>query len=122
MSSDEKRSNESRELYQDDLDRHLFAFGDRPRKLANLSESSVAARIADLLERLPALYREVLQLRLRRGLKYDEIAEQLEVPIGTVKSRMFRAREKLDRLLEELEEMEELERDDPSGSGAGSGG
>ena len=47
------------------------------------------------LASLPALYREVLVLREWEGLSYQEIAQVLDCPAGTVMSRLGRAREKL---------------------------
>ena len=44
------------------------------------------------LGRLPADQREVLLLREIEQLSYDEIAQVLEVPLGTIKSRIARAR------------------------------
>lgn len=47
------------------------------------------------LRHLPEVYRAVLILRHYQGLSYEEIAEALGVPLGTVKTRLFRAREML---------------------------
>ena len=47
------------------------------------------------LKHLPEDYRHILLLRELQGLSYDEIAETLDIGVGTVKSRIFRAREKL---------------------------
>ncbi len=46
--------------------------------------------------------RDVLLLYALEGLGYREIAEALEIPVGTVRSRLFRARQKLRELLAEL--------------------
>lgn len=51
------------------------------------------------LAQLPAEQREVLLLVALEGLRYEEIAEVLGVPIGTVMSRLSRARERLRTLL-----------------------
>jgi RNA polymerase sigma-70 factor (ECF subfamily) len=42
---------------------------------------------------LPAAYRDLILLRHSRDLSYDEIAEETGLPLGTVKNRLFRARE-----------------------------
>ena len=53
------------------------------------------------MERLPAEQREVLVLAAIEEMRYDEIAAVLSVPIGTVMSRLSRARERLRRLVAE---------------------
>ncbi len=45
-------------------------------------------------------FREILVLREFEGHTYDEMAEMLEVPVGTVRSRLYRARDQLGELLE----------------------
>ena len=52
--------------------------------------------ISATIEGLPAELRAALTLREFEGLSYEEIAEILECPIGTVRSRIFRAREAID--------------------------
>ena len=44
---------------------------------------------------LPEKYRIMLLLRFREGCSYAEIAEMLDIPLGTVKTGIFRAREQL---------------------------
>lgn len=51
------------------------------------------------IERLPRRYREIIVLRDLEGFSYQQIANILECPAGTVMSRLGRAREKLRRLL-----------------------
>jgi RNA polymerase sigma-70 factor (ECF subfamily) len=51
------------------------------------------------IDTLPDEFRETLVLSDVEGLAYAEIAEITEVPVGTVKSRLFRARQALQRLL-----------------------
>ena len=52
---------------------------------------TLAARI----EEMEDIYKEIIELRYYKGLDYKEIAEQLDVPVSTVKTRLFRARQKL---------------------------
>ena len=78
------------------------ARGASPHELAvaRESEAIIAAAVAEL----PGDAREVLVLRDVEGLAYEEIAHVLEVPVGTVRSRLNRARTLLrDRLREVLE-------------------
>ena len=58
--------------------------------------------IARALATLPADMRESLVLRDVHGLDYHEIAVAMDVPLGTVESRIFRARQRLRPLLAEL--------------------
>ena len=51
------------------------------------------------LEQLPVDFREVIVLREMEGLSYKEIAAVIHVPIGTVMSRLARARERLAAVL-----------------------
>jgi RNA polymerase sigma-70 factor (ECF subfamily) len=55
----------------------------------------------DALGRLPPEHREVIVLREMEGLSYRQIAEAAKIPIGTVMSRLARAREKLQQCLAE---------------------
>jgi RNA polymerase sigma-70 factor (ECF subfamily) len=55
------------------------------------------AVISQAIDALPLELKAALTLREFEGLSYDEIAEVLECPIGTVRSRIFRAREAIDQ-------------------------
>jgi RNA polymerase sigma-70 factor, ECF subfamily len=58
------------------------------------------ADVRKAIEELPAIYREVIVLREFEELSYDEIAQVLDCPSGTVMSRLNRAREKLKEMLQ----------------------
>lgn len=51
------------------------------------------SEIEAVVKCLPAVYRELILLRHSQDLSYDEIAEVTNLPLGTVKNRLFRARE-----------------------------
>ncbi len=58
-----------------------------------LMSRQVASAVNVAMERLPEELRTAVTLREIEGLSYDEIAEVMNCPIGTVRSRIFRARE-----------------------------
>ena len=64
-----------------------------------LERKELRRAVDDGLRQLPADYRNILVLRELNGLSYDEIAQALEMEVGTVKSRIFRARKKLCAIL-----------------------
>ena len=82
------------------LDDHLQQFGDVESKTdvlpdRQLASKETSARIWQALDRLPFDQRTALILREVDGLRYDEIAFSLGVAVGTVKSRLTRARQTL---------------------------
>jgi RNA polymerase sigma-70 factor (ECF subfamily) len=71
---------------------------DQPEERLHLAQS--AALVLEHLEKLPREFREVLVLREIEDFSYREIAEILTVPIGTVMSRLNRARQMMRKSLE----------------------
>ena len=72
------------------------------RRLTPEQESEREERrseIESVVQTLPAAYRELIVLRHSHDLSYDEIAEVTGLPLGTVKNRLFRAREAMRDLL-----------------------
>lgn len=67
-----------------------------------LSRSELAEGIENALSVMPAELSVALILREFDGLSYDEISKVMECPIGTVRSRIFRARELLDNTIKSL--------------------
>jgi RNA polymerase sigma-70 factor, ECF subfamily len=66
------------------------------RKLSPEQEYAVEERRSEIervVRQLPTVYRELIILRHQHDLSYDEIAEVMSLPLGTVKNRLFRARE-----------------------------
>ena len=62
-------------------------------------EQEQSATIKQSLQRLPEMYRSVVILRHYEGLKFREIAEVMEIPEGTVSSRMAEALNRLEEML-----------------------
>ena len=71
-----------------------------PEQLALKDE--VETTIFTAMEQLPDDLRMAITLREIEGLSYEEIAETMDCPIGTVRSRIFRAREAVDKKLKPL--------------------
>lgn len=67
-----------------------------------LARAELRDRCRAAIAKLPPLEREVLVLREYQALKYREIADLLEIPIGTVMSRLYSARRRLAPDLKEL--------------------
>jgi RNA polymerase sigma-70 factor (ECF subfamily) len=67
-----------------------------------LLTDEIAATVRQALTALPEDLRTAITLRELEGLSYEEIAEAMDCPIGTVRSRIFRAREAIDRELKPL--------------------
>ena len=65
----------------------------------NYQQSQIVGRVRSSIERLPMSLREVITLADFAGFSYAEIAENVDIPIGTVMSRLYRARQKLKRQL-----------------------
>lgn len=57
--------------------------------------------VRELLQHLSKKYRLMVELRFFEEMSYDEIAEELDLPLGTVKAQLFRAKEILANLLEQ---------------------
>ncbi len=66
-----------------------------PRADEVVAKSELKKAVRAALEELPPMYRQVLELHHFQDLKYREIADTLDVPIGTVMNRIHRARKKM---------------------------
>lgn len=73
---------------------------DTPEGLVLTEE--IRQTVNSAIEQLPEDLRTAIVLRELEGLSYEEIAATMECPVGTVRSRIFRAREAIDRRLREV--------------------
>ncbi len=76
--------------------------GDQIDQSDNYQQSQIVKRVRASVEQLPLPLREVVTLADFAGFSYAQIAEITEVPIGTVMSRLFRARKTLKQQLLEF--------------------
>ncbi len=98
----DKRRQRDKLVYLDDVGED-----ERPMELpdlrwepqSQLEREELRRSVRENLQRLPREQRLILTLRDVNGLSYEEIGEILELELGTVKSRIFRARERLAKLL-----------------------
>ena len=67
-----------------------------------LLRDEIQAAIVEAIDELPDELRTAITLRELEGLSYEEIAQTMECPIGTVRSRIFRARDAIDTRLKPL--------------------
>ncbi|NLP37898.1 MAG: sigma-70 family RNA polymerase sigma factor [Firmicutes bacterium] len=78
-----------------------------PGPLQITLEQELQKEIQELLHRLPPKQRAIIIMRDLQGFSYEEMAEALEISLGTVKSRLSRARSRLRELYLQREEQKE---------------
>ena len=83
---------------EDNKDREFADTGVSPYRA--LKNKQLASAIDNAVRELPADYRELIQLRHFAELSYEEIASMKKLPLGTVKNKLFRARNILKETLE----------------------
>lgn len=88
---------------------HKPDFATGPMQMREMEGDELIKGVREALRKIPAEQRMVFMLRVRDELSYQEISEQLEISIGTVMSRLSRAREKLRMLLNHHLETKDIE-------------
>jgi len=83
--------------------RHLLEDAGNPGPQVRVQERELIGKMHDALEQLDEQFRAVIVLRDLGELDYAQIADTLAVPVGTVKSRLFRARLALRKAMETLD-------------------
>ena len=81
-----------------DEDRAAQAIAVADRQFSDLE---VRDRLEKAIARLPANYRLLIAAHYLRGVQYEALAEALNLPLGTVKTHLYRAKRRLRELLEE---------------------
>ncbi|WP_342552139.1 sigma-70 family RNA polymerase sigma factor [Paenibacillus sp. FSL R7-0652] len=85
------------------IDEHEMVFQDKQDVEHEVMSTYVARDIQDAINKLPEHHRTVIVLRYLQDLSYNEIADCLDLPLNTVKSYLFRARQQLQNLLQEYQ-------------------
>ena len=70
----------------------------------NMIKKQKALLMRDVVEKLKPRYKRLVELRYFQERSYEEIADELKLPLGTVKAQLFRAREFLYQILKNQEE------------------
>lgn len=91
--SDHRRRGRVSTVDMSELERYWHGDGEDLDPEGPVVQSMVRARVRAVIGRLPVHYREAVILSDIEGLSYGEIAEVAGVPIGTVKSRIYRGRQ-----------------------------
>jgi RNA polymerase sigma-70 factor (ECF subfamily) len=86
---------------EDCPDLRLQVPDDKPSLTRSYELREVRAKIEAALEKVPASLRELFVWRHVNGFSYEEMAKMKGLPIGTVKNRVFQAKEMMKKLLEE---------------------
>lgn len=96
-------------VQHDSAEANIGALGSRlgtnPQK--TLLRKELAAKIEEALQEVPEKHRAILLLRELEGMSYEDLARTLQIPKGTVMSRLFHARAKMQTILNKYLELEE---------------
>ncbi|MBK8981951.1 MAG: sigma-70 family RNA polymerase sigma factor [Ignavibacteria bacterium] len=68
---------------------------------SNVIDKQLRIILDEAIDSLPLKYRDVIVLRHRKEKEYEEIAKELNLPLGTVKAHIFRGRELLNKYLKD---------------------
>ena len=85
------------------IEEHNMVFTSTKNVEDEVISSYVAKDIQEAIRKLPEHHRSVVVLRYLQDFSYNEIAESLDLPLNTVKSYLYRARQQLQALLQEYD-------------------
>lgn len=85
------------------IEEHNMVFSTRENVEETVVSTYVAKDIREAIDKLPEHHRTVVVLRYLQDFSYNEIADSLDLPLNTVKSYLFRARQQLQHLLQDYQ-------------------
>ena len=97
-----KRSRRDNKMVE--VEDNSFLLVDYTNPESNLEKKEIAAKLHNALLELNFEDREIITLQHFRGMSYDEISDMLDIPKGTVMSRLYYARKKLAKLMRQYYE------------------
>ena len=95
-------------LDENKIDKNIVNIGTEYQPEKKLNESEVYLIITQYIKNIPEHYSVILNMFYINELSHEEISKILNIPIGTIKNRIFRAKEKLKELLLKRMSAEEL--------------
>ncbi len=95
-------SNQDIDVADAELYGHTEHLSDMATPEAMLLSEEIKREVVEAIQKLPVDLRQAITLRELEGLSYEEIALAMDCPIGTVRSRIFRAREAIDLVVRPL--------------------
>ena len=110
----QKRKKRNRAVSLEEIDangHHDIQLSEAPKQMFDMMGGELVAGLRDALNKIPVEQKTVFMLRVHDGLSYQEISDTLDISMGTVMSRLSRAREKLRVLLQHYIETKDVEVD-----------
>lgn len=102
-----RKANQQHQAHADanERDAHAAVLAGRPRTAAKASDRrfgdlELRDRLEKAIARLPANYRLLVAAHYLDGVQYEDLADAMQLPLGTVKTQLFRAKQQLRRILE----------------------
>lgn len=90
------------------VEKELYSSGSEYNPDQKLTQKEISTIISEYLKNIPEHYSVILNMFYINELSYEEISKILNLPLGTIKNRIFRAKEKLKELLLKRITAEEL--------------
>lgn len=88
---------------EDGAPRQISVSSDDPDPSESMIKSQTAEAVRAVVDKLKPRYKTLVELRYFKELSYEEIAQQLQIPLGTVKAQLFRSRKLLYNILKNTE-------------------
>ena len=99
LSIDENFENDSGDKMRIDLE------SDGLDPMQNVIKDQRFEHMREIVSKLKPRYRQLIELRYFKEFSYEEISDELEIPLGTVKAQLFRAREFLQNMMKHTKDM-----------------